>query len=212
MKILVYENFMTKVFWDKHLKKMKFVKKRDESGKYYLRIVDDSNKGEIEKIKSFCYSRFLRVVLHDDSMERSSNYRSRFFRRNKGVFGNSEFYLCAYCGKPLSKKDVRVDHIIPVYLASKTEKYKRMLILRGIRNVNDPRNLAPSCAKCNGRKGANGGLWILRGYLGRLCFSVMLRELILLVIGAFVLYRLYGFLTDLNIYKAFETIFSFFKP
>ena len=45
--------------------------------------------------------------------ERASNYRQVFFSRTSGP------YRCRYCNKRLSKKNVFVDHIIPV---AKTQK------------------------------------------------------------------------------------------
>lgn len=45
---------------------------------------------------------------------------------------------CAYCGKPLTSKQMRVDHVIPVYDGG----------------PNDISNFMPSCQDCNNIKGA----------------------------------------------------------
>lgn len=210
MRIIIYTNLLARIFFGRKLKAMKFNLKKDESGKYYQRHIEDNDTAELKSIKRFCRHRFLRVVLHDDSMERSTNYRNRFFRENRGLFGNGEYYLCAYCGKPLSKRKVRVDHIIPVYLASHSDEYKKMLLVKGIKNVNDPANLAASCARCNGRKGASGGLWVLRGYFGRSWVRVLFREVIFMVSGGLLLYWFYGFLTEHHFYDTAMTFYHFF--
>ena len=33
-------------------------------------------------------------------------------------------------------------------------------------SVNDPKNLAPACSRCNKMKGAKGGIWLIRAKLG----------------------------------------------
>ena len=41
--------------------------------------------------------------------DRSTSYRKDFFATNKGLLGGW-LYFCAYCGKPLTRKKVQVDH------------------------------------------------------------------------------------------------------
>lgn len=178
------------------LKGMRFYKKKDESGTYFQRHIDDKDKDELKKVRKYCLRHFLRCSVTDDSMFRNSSYRARFFRENKGIFGKGKYYLCAYCGRLLSRKKVRVDHIIPVYLAIHSPRHKRMLALRGIHNVNAAANLAPSCAACNGKKGSSGGLWIPRGYFGRSWSRVFFSRVFLVLAAGIILYYLYGFIVS----------------
>lgn len=207
MKVKIYVGFFRRLFLKRKLKNMKFSLKQDESKKYWQRHVDDQNRDELKKIRKFCRRRFLRFCFIDDSMERSSNYRKNFFKMRKGIFG-SNIYLCSYCGKFLTKKQVRVDHIIPVYKASHNKFYRKLLKIRNIKNVNDVRNLTPSCEKCNSKKGADGGWWIIRGWFGRAPIRVILKEIIFLILGSFFLYYLYCFLKENFDYKLFE-VFRF---
>lgn len=87
--------------------------------------------------------------------ERSATYRADFFRHNKGVAG---LYFCMYCGKPLLKKWVEVDHIKP--------------IAKG--GSNHHSNLGASCRKCNRSKSDKYNLsYAVRGHGGKAMGSVM---------------------------------------
>lgn len=172
---------------------MKFYWKKDE--KHWQRHIDDSDKDELKKVRKFCRRKFLKYDFIDDSMDRSTNYRSNFFKNRKGLFG-SEVYVCAYCGRFLTKKNVCVDHIVPVYRAKNDDFYRRLLSLRHIKNVNDIRNLAPSCNKCNSKKSAYGGFWIIRGWFGRSAWRVIVKEIVFLLCGSVLLYYMYWFLRE----------------
>ena len=65
----------------------------------------------------------------------STTYREPFFEKNKSEHG---WYYCKYCGKPLRRKDVQVDHMDPWALS----------------NNNDVDNLCAACEHCNKSKGA----------------------------------------------------------
>ena len=172
---------------------MRFFLRKEEGVKYFQRHFDDRDKEQWKPMVRFCRLRLIRYSLTDDSMERSAGYRGRFFRERKGVFG-SGLYLCAYCGKPMRSAKTAVDHIIPVHKAGSSAFYERLLRLRGIKNVNDVRNLAPSCRKCNLQKGSSGGLWVIRGWLGRHWILTLLREALLLLMGGILLWLWTGFL------------------
>ena len=196
------------------LKGMRFTKKKDENGTYFQRNIDDKDNDELKQVRKYCLRHFLRFTMTDVSMFRDSSYRARFFRENKGIFGKGNYYLCAYCGRLLSKDEVKVDHIIPVYLAIHSQRHKRMLVLRGIHNVNAAANLAPSCAACNGKKGSSGGLWILRGYFGRSWSRVFFSRAFLVLAAGIGLYYLYGFLVSTgmseHLMALWEKITAFF--
>ncbi len=201
MKVKIYAGLVRRIIYGRKLKKMNFYLQKDEGGKYYRKHYDDNDKEGIKHIRKFCRHRFLRCVLCDDSMERSTTYRANFFKSDKGIFGGGKYYFCAYCGRVLSKRKVAVDHIIPVALANSSLRYRKMLTVRGVKTVNDVRNLTASCFKCNSKKGSSGGLWIIRGYFGKSWIRVMLKEVILLLFGGITLYYLYNFLYDMGIYN-----------
>ena len=56
---------------------------------------------------------------------------------------------CAYCGKKLEYKDMQVDHFIP------QRRAKRGRNKLSVEEIEDPRNLYPSCRRCNLHKRAN---------------------------------------------------------
>jgi hypothetical protein len=64
---------------------------------------------------------------------------------NRQTVYNKHSGHCAYCGKPITLKEMQVDHIHPKTLAHH---------LRGIMDINDPTNLNPSCRSCNHYKRA----------------------------------------------------------
>lgn len=180
---------------------MGFRLKKDSNGMLWQKHINDEKRDELKKVKKFCRKHFLKYGFIDDSMERSTDYRRRFFKEQRGVFG-TKIYICAYCGRFLTKKNVRVDHIIPVYKAANSGFYRTLLSLRRIKNVNDVRNLTASCEKCNSRKSAKGGLWVIRGWFGRSPVRIIIKEILLLLLGSTALYYLYIFIKE-NIYDSF---------
>lgn len=84
-----------------------------------------------------------------------------------------------------------VDHIIPVDKAKSSTKAKNLLALQGIKNVNDVKNLAPSCYDCNSRKGAKMGLWFIRGILGKYKWFWIVKNIFLFFILILIMYILY---------------------
>ena len=87
---------------------------------------------------------------------RSDNYRYEFMKANPGIIVKG-LYFCVYCGKPITKKGMQVDHIKPINLGGR----------------NWTPNLAPACVKCNQKKKAKAGLWTVRGYIGKIIYSVL---------------------------------------
>ena len=208
MRVRIYMCAFRRLIHGRALKGMRFTKKKDENGTYFQRNIDDNDNDELKKVRKYCLRHFLRFTMTDVSMFRDSSYRARFFRENKGIFGKGNYYLCAYCGRLLNKDKVRVDHIIPVYLAIHSQRHKRMLALRGIHNVNAAANLAPSCAACNGKKGSSGGLWIPRGYFGRSWIRVFFSRVFLLLAAGIGLYYLYGFLVSTGMSEHIITLWK----
>lgn len=118
-------------------------------------------KEDIKKIKREIRKHHLRYAMYEEKWERSSSYRKKFFKANKGP------YRCRYCNRMLKKEYLVVDHIYPIAKGKYNKKSRKLLKLRGIKNVNDTRNLAASCFKCNEKKGDKLGLWYIRGLLGQ---------------------------------------------
>lgn len=118
-------------------------------------------------LKSYCKCRYLRCVINNDYGQRNNRYRKDFFDNNHPVL-SGKYYFCAYCGKPVSKKEVTVDHLIPVHKTETSLKMQRKLKRMGYRSVNDPKNLVPACRRCNTKKGTKTGLWLIRGRIGRI--------------------------------------------
>lgn len=128
----------------------------------------DCTQYELRKYKRFCKNHSLKFLECDPQYMRSSNYRSLFFKQSRPDRGDK--YRCVYCGKLLYSDHVTVDHIIPVnkvLRSNQKKKYRKYLKWIGASNVNDMKNLAPACSSCNLKKSDSGGLWILRGFLGR---------------------------------------------
>lgn len=96
----------------------------------------------------------------------STDYRKRFFERYRPAFG--DYYFCSYCGRPVKKDRVTVDHLYPVDRVKTSRSLRRRLEKCGYDSVNDPKNLVPACRSCNSRKGTKTGLWIIAGSLGRI--------------------------------------------
>ena len=70
-----------------------------------------------------------------DERRRKYDYRAEYLKHNKGfLFGH--LYFCAMCGKPITKENMEVDHIVP-------------LNKQGINHVV---NCIATCRECNRRK------------------------------------------------------------
>lgn len=176
------------------------------TGQYtgYWYTNDDSRQRELLK---FCNKKKLRIEQEDERFSRSATYRDDFFRANRGYKKNGKDYHCAYCGKKLKKAKIEVDHVVAVDAVKKKILARLFIILTGIKNVNDPKNLVASCRRCNRKKSNKQGLWVLRGYLGRhIWFWRILRIAIILLISVLI-YYLYseGFIDPLL--KKIEPIF-----
>jgi DNA-directed RNA polymerase subunit RPC12/RpoP len=126
------------------------------------KIVD----GNCNEAKAFCQKYGLQFSIDLPQYRRNSNYRKTFFESRPGLFGR-DFYFCTYCGKLLKKDNITVDHMFSVKAVQRSKFLKRSLKWFGIENINDSKNLVAACPRCNERKGIKGGLWVLRGLIGR---------------------------------------------
>lgn len=123
----------------------------------------------------------IRFRVYEKRWERSSNYRKMFFEHNQAP------YRCRYCNKKIARNSMEIDHIIPVAKAKSSANARMLLYIQGISEVNDIRNLAPSCKKCNSKKSDKIGLWWIKGMLGKHKTYWILRKLILLCVFIFLL-------------------------
>ena len=158
---------------------------KEKSGKYgvyYTTKLDYKQKKKLirklkwKNIKYRCY---------EERWNRSSDYRKKFLNATKPP------YRCRYCNRYLKTEYMVVDHIIPVDKAKSSTKAKNLLALQGIKNVNDVKNLAPSCYDCNSRKGAKMGLWFIRGILGKYKWFWIAKNIFLFFILILIIYILY---------------------
>lgn len=104
---------------------------------------------------------------------RSTTYRAEYFRHNPPDILN--FWFCAYCGRPLSKKKVTIDHIISVKAAQTSRCARKKLTHHGKNGVNDWHNLVASCRRCNSKKGTKQGIWLWRAWIGKQYWFRLLR-------------------------------------
>lgn len=152
------------------------------NGQYLSMVVTNNEKKKVikkiskSKIKYRCYEK---------RWERSSDYRKEFFEYYQPP------YKCRYCNKLLNKNYMVIDHIVPIAQVKKSTNARMKLYMRGISEVNDVRNLAPSCKKCNDRKGMKLGVWYWKGILGQYKWYWITRKIIfnlmILLIICFVL-------------------------
>lgn len=113
---------------------------------------------------------------------RSTDYRKEYLKKHKGFFG---IYSCAYCGRLCSRSTMQVDHIYPVNgvkgIGLKGTTGKLFVTLVSLfhgpkalsQGVNANWNKTAACPRCNSNKTDNMGLWVLRGYLGKVIFPIM---------------------------------------
>lgn len=123
--------------------------------------------------------------------DRDDNYRREFLKHNKGLFGC--IYLCAYCGRPMLRKTMQVDHHLAVNHVRNSLGLRLWFGLNNtvhnmvnrivcavtgkkfvkMQGVNVAYNLLPACPKCNNRKSDKGGIWTIRGYIGGTIWKIL---------------------------------------
>lgn len=138
-----------------------------------------SDKDIIEYIAGFCRKKHLNFNVIENKYIRSSKYRSVYFNAYPSKSG---VYRCVYCGKRLSRDKITIDHIVPIKKVQKSKFYRELLNTFKIDGVNDPKNLAPSCEKCNKKK---AGSFSLRYYIlaksGKQPHGITFRRIIKLI-------------------------------
>jgi len=146
--------------YDNELSKATYKLKQNSTYQYSIWIEKDRDIGFAKRYLRRHHYEVLYV--YPEEMARSSDYRTTFFKSHKKPKGG--YYRCIYCHKKLKGK-IEIDHIYPVHKA-KTKEGQFFLKLLGIKSVNDPKNLAASCHRCNRAKSSKTGLWLIRALLG----------------------------------------------
>lgn len=123
------------------------------------------SQSKYERIRQYCEAHHLKYRINNPKWERSTDYRHTFFSNNKPYI--KDLYFCAYCGRLRSRRYITVDHIYPISVAQKSISLQQKLKRQGIKSINDKNNLVAACRRCNSRKSAKMGLWIIRGKIGK---------------------------------------------
>lgn len=154
-------------------------------------VMRTSDEAQVNSIIRFADDNRLICIVYDDQHGRSRNYRANFFEKNKPMFGSC--YICAYCFRPIRhKKDVTVDHIIPVKKAKANRLANQLMKRLDIRDVNEEKNLCACCHECNSKKGSKAGLWTIRGFLGKKkCFVIAVYLLFIIALMALLVIAFY---------------------
>ena len=170
-------------FYKQHLTSLGFSHVR---GKYVIQL-DDEN--EIETMNTLLESYRTKYQSYPNSYLRSGDYRKKFFDKNRPIF--KDYYICAYCGRFLKKKDVTVDHIISIRKAQKSKILQFILRLVKINDINDEKNLTASCETCNKKKGQKLSLsYVLRGILGRKSWYWIIYYIVIIVVLVIVILQI----------------------
>lgn len=161
------------------------VKKHPRYGEYLQIEVTRRQRG---KIASRLKRNLIRYRIYEDRWERSNTYRNDFFTYYRPP------YRCRYCHRRLKKEYLVVDHIVPVGKVKKSVNARNLLYIRGISDVNDCRNLAPSCQRCNLKKSDKLGLWYIKGILGQWEWYWVVRKILLILIFVAVMFACYKYM------------------
>lgn len=133
-------------------------KKNGPYGGFYQLCVPETEKRNVSKK---LHKRRIKSKWYKKEWGRADDCRKIFLKVNKPP------YRCRYCHRSLNIQEMEVDHLVPVSASKNSADKRNLLYIRGIKNVNDIRNLVPSCKRCNNRKGSKTGLWYVRGILGK---------------------------------------------
>lgn len=134
------------------------------------------NRKKYAKLQTYCKRNRLKLSIENELSTRGVNYRTAFFEKNAPIY--KDYYFCSYCGFPLPKSKITVDHLYPIGLAKKDISFQKKLHKKGIYDINDVKNLVPACKKCNKRKGVKTGAWIIKGKIGRHQYLWVVRHIL----------------------------------
>lgn len=165
------------------------IKSHPKRGNYIQVRVQSEYKGKYLKMLK---RRKIRYRYYESRWERNSTYRNDFLKASRPP------YRCRYCNRYLKRDYMVVDHIVPVAKAKVSPHARFLLYIQGISNVNDIRNLAPSCQKCNRRKDTKMGLWWLRGKLGKYKLYWIMKKVLVVALIALLVYFMFSHMQDIE--------------
>ena len=154
--------------------------RRENSRVYYEK--KECSRWEKNHMQRYCRRRNLTFEAVPTQYTRSSNYRSLFFAKYPSPTGK---YRCAYCGKKKPKDKITIDHIFPVHCMEEYPAVRRRAALFGIHGSNDMKNLCTACMRCNQKKEAKMGIWILKGFIGKQPWYWPLRRILTVILVFF---------------------------
>lgn len=144
--------------YQKLKKKYELQEKSGRQGMYWVTKVTDR---EIKKLERLLKRKAIYYRKYKKEWSRSSNYRDKFLK------AYTPPYRCRYCNKYLKTEFMEVDHLIPINQVKTKASVRRILKRDGCDDVNDVKNLVPSCHRCNKRKSDKMGIWYIKGKLGQ---------------------------------------------
>lgn len=144
----------------------------------------------VTSLKRLCRQNKVKFEINNDFGKRSTTYRTEYFKHNKPIY--KKFYRCVYCGRLLSRRKITVDHIYPVKKVNESTYYQDKLKRMGADSVNDYRNLVSACFRCNAKKSAKTGWWIIKAKIGSMKYYWLVVHIIEFIIFLLILYNLYA--------------------
>lgn len=144
----------------------------------------------VTSLKRLCRQNKVKFEINNDFGKRSTTYRTEYFKHNKPIY--KKFYRCVYCGRLLSRRKITVDHIYPVKKVNESTYYQDKLKRMGADSVNNYRNLVSACFRCNAKKSAKTGWWIIKAKIGSMKYYWLVVHIIEFIIFLLILYNLYA--------------------
>lgn len=163
----IYPSPRTNVY-RKLKKRYKLEEKDGKLGMYWITKVTDS---EIKKLERLLKRKSIYYKKYKKEWSRSSDYRKQFLAAYQPP------YRCRYCNRRLKTEYMEVDHLIPINQVKTKASVRRILAKDGCDDVNDIKNLVPSCHRCNRRKSDKMGIWYIKGKLGKYSWYWAVRKI-----------------------------------
>ena len=139
----------------------KFPKFKQVSAKKYkaTKLTKQEAKQYVRKARL----RFYTAYWFDEKWDRGRGYKKKWILKNP-----AEEYHCVYCNRKIPYNSITLDHVVPIYAAKQSRVLQKILEARKFENIDDERNLVPSCYACNKLKGKSTSFfWSIRAFLGR---------------------------------------------
>lgn len=142
----------------------KFQGVKQVSAKKYL--IKNLTKKEAKRFVRKARLHLFYAYYYDQIWERGKGYKKKWIIKNP-----ADTYRCVYCHRKIPYKSITIDHVVPIHAAKQSRILQYILKARGFDNIDDERNLVPSCWRCNSLKGKSTSMiWIIKAFLGRYTF------------------------------------------